>query len=148
MNRILKKDILRILDANFNRSREGLRVCEEIARFMLGSPSITSELKSARHGISFVMKGLPDGFGKLVESRDPEGDIGRASRYKSEMNRVGPCDIFCANMERVKESLRVLEEFLKLVDKKASGRFSTLRFKVYGIEKKAVKRILALRDTR
>ena len=70
-----------------------------------------------------------------------EGDILRRSRFESEMKRRGLADIFAANMERVKESLRVLEEIFKLIDGKSSSRFCSLRFKVYAIEKKAMKRL-------
>ena len=58
------------------------------------------------------------------------------------MKRLGYCDIFGANIERVKESLRVLEEFFKLIDKKDSAKFTKLRFKVYEIEKKALSHLI------
>jgi hypothetical protein len=59
----------------------------------------------------------------------------------SEMSRPRIGDVFSANIERTKESVRVLEEFYKLVDKKISAKFSELRFKIYTVEKKAVKRL-------
>lgn len=139
------KTVLRIIDANFNRSREGLRVCEEMARFILNSPAITKELKSVRHSVSAIVKDVSADSQALYLSRDSERDVGRASRMKSEMARPRLADIFTANMERVKESLRVLEEFFKMTDKKASIKCSALRFKVYDIEKKAVKRIESIR---
>jgi len=43
-------------------------------------------------------------------------------------------------MERVKESLRVLEEFSKLIDGGISDRFKRLRFRAYGAEKRLVSR--------
>ena len=138
----MKKEIFRIIDANLNRSREGLRVCEEITRFALNSPSLTKELKSVRHTISNLAKPYLLKSEGAVVSRDSEGDVGRASRSKSEMRRFSTADIFSANIERVKESLRVLEEFFKLIDKKSSHRFTRLRFRVYEIERKAVKQIL------
>ena len=57
------------------------------------------------------------------------------------MKRKGLADIFAANIERVKESLRVLEEIFKLVNIKSSSKFCVLRFKVYAIEKKAIGKI-------
>ena len=42
--------LLRIIDANLNRAREGLRVCEDISRFALGDKTATRALKSIRHG--------------------------------------------------------------------------------------------------
>ena len=63
------------------------------------------------------------------------------------MKRAGYRDIFEANIERVKESLRVLEEFFKLVDLKRSASFKDLRFKIYDIEKMALKKIASLHNT-
>jgi len=140
-----KRDLLRIVDANFNRSREGLRVCEDIARFIMNSPALTKELKALRHGISGIIKSSPGMAKALIVSRDPAGDCGRIPDFKIEIPRGEASDIFTANIERVKESIRVLEEFFKLVDTALSVKFSRLRFKTYAIEKKAVKRLSSLR---
>ena len=134
-------DILRIIDANLNRSREGLRVCEDIARFALDSKALTEELKKVRHSISNIAKNLSLELKGLSSARNSEGDILRHSRFESEMKRQGLSDIFAANIERVKESLRVLEEIFKLISIKSSSKFCSLRFKVYAIEKKALGKI-------
>jgi len=139
--RLVKRDILRVVDANFNRSREGLRVCEEIARFMMKSSSITKELKAARHGISDVIRSSPETAKDLLESRDTAGDCGRTPDFDIEVPRREARDIFTANIERVKESIRVLEEFFKCIDLKLSAKLTRLRFKVYDIEKRAVIRL-------
>ena len=134
-------DIFRIIDANLNRSREGLRVCEDIARFALDSKALTGELKIVRHRISDIAKSSSLEFKCLAAARDSESDILRRSRFESEMKRKGLADIFAANIERVKESLRVLEELFKLIDGRSSSKFCSLRFEVYTIEKKAMKRL-------
>ena len=141
-----QNDIYRIIDANLNRSREGLRVCEEIVRFGLSSGALTKELKSVRHAVSLIAKAHYKRTGAISCVRDSEGDVGRISRKPDEMRRSGLSDIFTANAQRVKESLRVLEEFYKLIDKNVSTRFSHLRFRVYEIERKTSKRIEALRN--
>ncbi len=137
----MKNKVFRIIDANLNRSREGLRVCEDIARFALNSKVITTELKGVRHGISDIAKGSAGSLKGLPASRDTLSDVLRRSRFESEMKRRSLEDIFAANIERVKESLRVMEELYKLIDVKSSSRFCGLRFKVYAIEKKAMKRL-------
>ena len=134
----MKKKLFRIIDANFNRSREGLRVCEDVARFVWNSPSLTKDLKAARHTITNILKNAPASSKILFETRNVRSDVGRKERAKSEMRRMDYSDIFGANIERVKESLRVLEEFFKLIDKADSAKFTKLRFKVYEIEKKAL----------
>ncbi|MDD3905095.1 MAG: thiamine-phosphate pyrophosphorylase [Candidatus Omnitrophica bacterium] len=138
---MIKKEIYRIIDANLNRSREGLRVCEEITRFVLNSRPLTQDLKSVRHSICKIMKCSVDTTGALAASRDSDSDVLRCSRHSTEMKRSGAADIFAANIERVKESLRVLEEFFKLIDAGASSRFCGLRFKVYAIEKNVLKQL-------
>ena len=40
--------LLRLIDANLNRSREGIRVCEDIARFVLNDKRITRSFKSLK----------------------------------------------------------------------------------------------------
>lgn len=141
----MKSEIWRIVDANFNRSREGLRVCEDITRFFLNSPALTKSLKHIRHSISGIAKIHYAGSGSISESRDSRNDVGRRSKEPAEMKRSSVKDIFSANAERAKESLRVLEEFYKLIDKKQSSRFSRLRYRMYEIEKKAVRSIEAMR---
>jgi hypothetical protein len=135
---MMKREIWRIIDANFNRSREGLRVCEEVTRLVWNSPALTRELKSVRHGITDILKSDRAAFKILFKARDVRSDVGRKERQKSEMRRLDYSDIFSANIERAKESLRVLEEFFKLINKDDSAKFTKLRFKVYEIEKKAL----------
>jgi len=140
--------VLRILDANLNRSREGLRVCEDVSRFILNSDALSKELKALRHGIASAMKDLPSRPRSLLESRDSEGDVGRSSKLVTEMRRKDPAGIFMANMQRVKESLRVLEEFAKLGDRGLAIKFQRLRFRAYDVEKKVVARLSAMRALR
>ena len=142
----MKKEIFRIIDANFNRSREGLRVCEDITRFFLNSPALTKSLKNIRHSISRIAKIHYAESKSISGSRDSRNDVGRRSKEPTEMKRSDISDIFSANAERAKESLRVLEEFYKLIDKKQSSRFSRLRYRMYEIEKKAARSIEAMRN--
>ena len=132
----MKKDLLRIIDVNLNRSREGLRVCEDIARFMLNDKTITRSFKSLRHGVSALRKGMDLEKLSLLKSRSVRGDVGKKTTLR-EANRKNIKDVFRANTERVKESLRALEEVTKLFDRKISKRFKRIRFRVYELEKKS-----------
>ena len=67
-------------------------------------------------------------------------DVG-VKTNESEMDRENLVDLFLANTQRAKESLRVLEEVLKLFDAELSRKFKKFRFKVYEVEKKAVKEL-------
>lgn len=136
----MKKDILRVIDANLNRAREGLRVCEEVARFVLNSSALTKDLKNLRHRVHHIYKLFPKKWKTVVVARDSAADVGK-SPSAVEMKRRDTDEIFFANMQRTKESVRVLEEFLKLYNHRLSGRFKRLRFDLYEIEKKVLERL-------
>lgn len=136
----------RIIDANINRVKEGLRVCEEITRFVLNSRQLTADLKALRHGIDLSLKRLSS-RPVLLRQRDSRGDVGR-SNCAGELRRESLEDVFFANCQRVKESLRVLEEFSKLKDIKASLGLKEIRYRAYEIEKKVTRRIASLRHRR
>ena len=140
-----RSEILRILDANFNRSREGLRVCEEITRFVMADEALTRELKKIRHAVSGCLKNFPGSSFELAAARDVRRDVGKGPS-RSEKAREGMAEIFLANIERVKESLRVLEETSKLIDHKTSDKLKEIRFCAYAIEKKVLKKLASLCD--
>jgi len=130
----------RIIDANINRIKEGLRVCEEICRFILDSPKLTGDFKKLRHDVENAIKHLPDKLA-LVNERCSCKDVGK-NIYVNELKRDCYKDIFFANIQRSKESVRVLEEFSKLINKKAAIEFKEIRYLLYEAEKKATKIIL------
>jgi thiamine-phosphate pyrophosphorylase len=141
-----KNNIYRIIDANLNRVKEGLRVCEEITRFILNNHKFTALFKQYRHEID-ALAGKICSVCKLLKKREVNSDVGRFNS-SGELRRGNCKDIFWANIQRVKESLRVLEEFSKLIDTGAALRFKQLRYKVYEIEKESFKKISALPDFR
>ena len=140
----IKTEIInRIIDANINRTKEGLRVCEEITRFVLDNRKLTAEFKKIRHKIDTIVKRLPDIRLDLLKARKSLTDVGR-NIYINELKRKDFGDIFFANIQRVKESIRVLEEFTKLKNINFAVEFKKIRYSIYEIEKKAAKRIASL----
>ena len=129
------KKLWRILDANFNRTKEGLRVCEDICRYAYDSNIETRQLKKIRHDLTTVLGVL--NIRDLLLSREVESDVGRKSTA-SEFKREDLKDVFYANAQRVKESLRVLEEVLKLLNPDGAQNVKNLRYQFYAIEKKMV----------
>ena len=127
--------LYRILDANFNRAKEGLRVCEDICRYGWDDKSLTRAYKDARHQLTAVLESLV--LKKALKERDITADVGRPSTV-SEGRRADLAAVFWANSQRVKESLRVVEEVVKLLDVKAAQNTKALRYKVYALEQKAV----------
>jgi thiamine-phosphate pyrophosphorylase len=140
-NALNKDGVNRIIDANINRLKEGLRVTEEIARFILDSRALTAELKDVRQSVTRLAGRLPGGNRQLIKSRKAGEDIGRKI-YGSELKRKGLPDILFANLQRAKESVRVLEEFTKLLDTKTAVKFKEIRYRIYTIEKKIASKAL------
>lgn len=144
------KKIYQIIDVNINRAREGLRVVEEICRFCLNSPALSKKLKSLRHRISKTVDPV-----LLVKFRDSESDIGRkvsfdsafaeatvdrsADKKRLKIRKIK--DVLIANLVRSQESVRVLEEFSKLINPSLPGVYKAVRFELYDIEKKVLKKV-------
>ena len=128
--------LLRIVDVNVNRSLEGLRVCEDITRFMLNDKRLTSSFRALRHRVSLLSERIDTKKLNLVKSRNVRKDIGKKTRL-NERARKNVLDVFYANSQRVKESLRVLEEITKLIDRRAAEGFKKMRFGIYDLEKKS-----------
>ena len=136
------KIINRIIDANINRAKEGLRVCEEITRFILNNAALTAEFKKLRHRIDTILKELPD-RAILLKERNSPSDVGK-NIYVNELKRRNYQEIFFANIQRVKESVRVLEEFTKLTNIRLAIKFKGIRYRIYEIEKRVAKKIPSL----
>lgn len=127
--------IFRVIDANMNRAREGLRVAEDISRFILEDVAMTKSLKDLRHKLWLVYKDLFSKY-EVILGRDVSHDIGREDPQDSKYRKSFE-DVFFANIQRAKEALRVLEEAAKLLNSKAFEEFKALRFTLYDEEKKA-----------
>jgi thiamine-phosphate pyrophosphorylase len=132
---LIREGVLRIIDANSNRAREGVRVAEDITRFILGDGELASRWKDVRHGITAAAGGLAESFSDF---RDSVNDPGKNSDSPGEMERAGCLDICGANAKRAEEGIRALEEFSKLVSSSPAGIFRELRFKVYTLEKETL----------
>lgn len=138
-----KKEIIhRIIDANLNRATEALRVCEEVPRFILNNRALTSKFKAIRHKINAALKRLSPRI-ELLRFREIRKDVGKGI-YLNELRRSNYQDVFFANIQRAKESIRVLEEFFKLIDKKTAVEFKRLRYAIYALEKRTAEKITAL----
>lgn len=118
----------RLIDANLNRLREGIRVLEDINRYIYNSKALTSKLKHLRHSIAKAYD-----TNRIVH-RDIAGDVQKQS-IASELNRQSIDDILIANFSRTQESARVLEESFKLISVELSQHFKTIRYELYALEK-------------
>ncbi|MCK5654136.1 MAG: thiamine phosphate synthase [Dehalococcoidia bacterium] len=123
--------MLRLIDANLNRISEGLRLLEDVARFILNDAALSAALKSLRH----ELLGEYSSFQKeLLSARDSAQDV--AAFAEEQMSRTDLPAIVTANARRVEESLRVLEEISKLPDLALDPvKFKQARFALYELER-------------
>jgi len=131
-----EKQLYRIIDANFNRAREGLRVCEDVCRFFYNRRKKTEQYKRIRHRLTAVLNRWD--IQRVIAARNTARDVGRAT-HASELMRRGLRDVFYANSQRVKESLRVLEELAKCIDVKSARDLKSLRYQIYVLEQETLK---------
>ncbi len=118
----------RILDANLDRAREGLRTLEDWCRFGLNRADWTETLKDLRQ--SLAQWHTDD----LRAARDTSGDAGTALTHPQERVRADVAQVLQANFCRVQEALRSLEEFGKLSHPALSAACKQMRYQVYGLE--------------
>lgn len=122
----------RILDASLNRANEGLRVAEDYLRFVLEDAHLTGLVKRLRHGLAETGSGLP--WAARYQARDTRHDVGTKITTPTETRRVDTWDVCLASLERVKQSLRSLEEYSKVSSPELAARFEALRYQWYTIE--------------
>ena len=128
MNNYLSPDLFRVIDANLNRLREGIRVVEDIIRYRDNNKELSSQLKLLRHKAK-IKETL-----EILKERDSVNDVLR-STIKSEFNRTDISSIIIANFKRAEESARVLEELFKLYSTEYSENFKYIRYELYRLEK-------------
>lgn len=127
-NNQLSPELSRVVDANLNRLREGIRVIEDIIRYRDNDKEISSKLKHLRHQAK-TKETL-----ELLKSRDSVNDVLRPT-LKSELNRSDLSSIIIANFKRAQEAARVLEELYKLSNIEYSENFKYIRYELYTLEK-------------
>jgi thiamine-phosphate pyrophosphorylase len=141
----MRKKILRILDANFNRAKEGLRVVEDIFRYLFENDRLRKKTRKLRHALDFIVK--EKFFKEAILSRDSNKDLGKKVDIL-ELKRKNYFEILYVNLQRTKESLRVLEEFFKIVSLKKVNDIKKIRYKLYDLEKEITQWRSSLRNFR
>ncbi|WP_169778272.1 thiamine-phosphate pyrophosphorylase [Campylobacter curvus] len=119
--------IYRVIDTNLNRLKEGLRVVEDIKRYVFDDAQLAYKIKNLRHKAKIPAN-------EFIKFRDADSDVLKKST-KTEQDRQNLDDIMTANLKRAQESARVLEECFKLVNLEHSELFKTIRYELYEIEK-------------
>ena len=134
-----QKALLRIIDANYNRAKEALRVAEDIARFYLGDFKLTGKFKKARHDLTQALLGFKVPYRHLVEARNSKADVGARSSVRDKKN-PDLHDLILSNLKRAQEAARVLEEVSKIVEPVKASTFQRIRFRLYELEKASLQK--------
>jgi len=128
----LSPELYRVIDANLNRLKEGVRVVEDLMRYLHNNKELSKKLKNIRHLARY------EDIDALLQHRDSINDVLR-STTTSELNRTDLKSIIIANFKRAQESCRVLEELFKLSDAKQSENYKHIRYELYDLEKEVIK---------
>lgn len=120
--------IRRLLDANLDRAREGLRVLEDWSRFALDRADLVAALKDLRQRLGRLH------HSRYKFERDTAGDTGAGLGHPAQLERQVPAQVLAANAGRVQEALRVLEEFGRLEDPQLAAEAAAIRYRLYDLE--------------
>ncbi len=118
----------RLVDANLDRAREGLRVLEDWARFALDRPDLVARSKDLRQRLG----GLHRERYKLARHTATDPAAGMA--HPAQAERQDGRSVLAANAARVQEALRVLEEFGRLEDPELAVEAAKIRYALYDLE--------------
>jgi thiamine-phosphate pyrophosphorylase len=124
----MQQVVYRILDANLDRAREGLRIIEEWCRFGLSNADLARECKHLRQEVGNWHTA------ELRTARDTPGDPGTDLTHPQEELRASIASLLQANFCRVQEAMRVLEEYGKLYHPNMGAAFKQMRYRVYTLE--------------
>jgi len=123
--------VMRILDANFNRAREALRVVEDYARFVLNDGQLSEALKALRHGLV----GATEKWSRqAISFRDTAGDVGTTITTQAEARREDMSAVVTAAGKRLGEALRTIEEYLKTQSPDDAAAVEQIRYRFYDLE--------------
>ena len=130
--------LIRMIDANANRAREGLRVMEDVARFARNDAAMSAGFKALRHGVTAGVEGLGISMLQRSASRDTPGDVGTGVKVEGEGTRASLQAVVGAAGARATEALRVCGECAKLVHPAGASAFERLRYEAYELQRRLV----------
>ena len=131
VNSLFSPDIqatYRILDANLDRAREGIRIIEEWCRFALDNPALAQTCKEMRQTLATWHTA------EIHSARNTPDDCGTHFTHPQEERRDSTQQVLQINLARTQEALRVLEEYGKLYDPEMGSACKQLRYQSYTLE--------------
>ena len=128
----------RLLDADFNRAREALRLVEDYARFILNDTRLSQAAKQLRHDLCQYIGELS--AEQLIACRDIVDDVGTEISTETELSRPDSFSVLQAACRRLTEAIRCLEEYSKIDSPELAGKIESLRYSAYQLEKQIISR--------
>ena len=128
--------LLRIIDANLDRAREGLRVLEEWCRFGINNEQATAQIKHLRQAIGSWHSN------DIRAARDTPGDLGTQLTHPQEATRTDITQVLQVNFARTQEALRVLEEYGKLYSAEMASECKQMRYQLYTLDSQVLAPLL------
>ncbi len=119
---------LRLLDANLDRAREGLRVLEDWCRFSLDRPDLVARSKDLRQRLG------RQHHERFKLARHSATDPAAGLAHPAQLERLEDSAILAANAARVQEALRVLEEFGRRDEPELAAEAAAIRYLIYDLE--------------
>ncbi|WP_411876469.1 thiamine phosphate synthase [Vulcanococcus limneticus] len=123
-----RRAVERLLDANLDRAREGLRVIEDWCRFGLDRADLVARTKDMRQRLGRCHRQAY----KLA--RHTATDVGAGLGHPAQAERTAAAAVVAANCGRVQEALRVLEEFGRDPDPGLAAEAAAIRYALYDLE--------------
>ena len=122
------KRVARLIDANLDRAREGLRVVEDWCRFGLQRDDLVIRLKDWRQRLGHLHR---DSY---KQARSTATDTAAGLEHPAQHDRHSPEQVVAANCGRVQEALRVLEEYARNDDRALASEAALIRYGLYDLE--------------
>ncbi len=106
---------------------------EDYVRFVLDDRHLTGLCKQLRHDMAAALGQVP--IEHRLAARETQADIGTGLTVASERQREDAAEVVTANLIRLQEGLRSLEEFGKLLDPAMAERLKQLRYQSYTLQR-------------
>ena len=122
------KRVARLIDANLDRAREGLRVIEDWCRFGLDRQDLVIPLKDWRQQLGQLHADC------YRQARSTATDPAAGLSHPAQQSRTDSTLVLKANASRVQEALRVIEEFARTGDAELARTAASVRYALYDHE--------------
>ena len=122
------KRVARLIDANLDRAREGLRVIEDWCRFGLDRQDLVVPLKDWRQQLGQLHADC------YRQARSTATDPAAGLSHPAQQSRTDSTQVLKANASRVQEALRVIEEFARTGDAELARTAASVRYALYDHE--------------